>query len=81
LFEGNEPLFRGLDIYGRWDGSVNDFGGIESLVRSFFSSIPYEWHTKNEIAHYEDLPRQRVLLHFAAAGLAVVVVEIADGSG
>ena len=33
LFEGNEPLFRGLDIHGRWDWSLRhpvvrlSFGG------------------------------------------------------
>ena len=33
--------------------AANDFGEIETLFRAFFSSIPYEWHTKNEIARCE----------------------------
>ena len=27
--------------------------GLEALLRRLFASIPYEWHTKNEIARYE----------------------------
>ena len=25
----------------------------ESLFKAFFASIPYQWHTNNEIANYE----------------------------
>ena len=32
---------------------ARDFAGIEGLVRGLFASIPYEWHTRNEIARYE----------------------------
>ena len=55
--------------------AANDFGGIETLVRSFFSSIPYEWHTKNEIARYEGYYASVFYSHFAAAGLDVVVED------
>ena len=26
---------------------ANDFAGLEELLRAFFASIPYEWHTNN----------------------------------
>ena len=32
---------------------ANDFGGLATLLRSVFASIPYQWHTKNDIADYE----------------------------
>ena len=31
----------------------SDFGGIESQLRSIFAGIPHQWHTRNELAHYE----------------------------
>ena len=53
----------------------NDFGGIEALFRAFFASIPYEWHTKNEIARYEGYYASVLYSHFASAGLDVVVED------
>ena len=32
---------------------ANDFEGLESWLRSAFAGIPYQWHTKNNIADYE----------------------------
>ena len=32
---------------------ANDFAGIRTFFESFFAAIPYEWHTKNDIASYE----------------------------
>ena len=32
---------------------ANDFDGLAKLLRSVFASIPYQWHTKNNIADYE----------------------------
>ena len=55
--------------------AANDFEGIETLFRAFFSSIPYEWHTKNEIARYEGYYASVFYSHFAAAGLDVVVED------
>ena len=42
--------------------AANDFAGIEALFRSCFDAIPYEWHTRNEIARYEGVLRERSLL-------------------
>ena len=55
--------------------AVNDFRGVETLLRAFFDGIPYEWHTRNEIARYEGYYAAVCYSHFAAAGLDVVVEE------
>ena len=55
--------------------TANDFEGIEALFRAFFSSIPYEWHTRNEIARYEGYYASVFYSHFAAAGLDVVTED------
>ena len=41
--------------------SANDFAGLETLFRSFFAGIPYEWHTKQRHRELRRLLRQRVL--------------------
>ena len=33
--------------------AANDFEGLETLLRALFAAIPYEWHTRNDIARYE----------------------------
>ena len=30
-----------------------DLGGIEAQLRSLFAAIPFEWHTRNDLARYE----------------------------
>ena len=55
--------------------AANDFAGIEALFRAFFASIPYEWHTRNEIARYEGYYASVFYSHFAAAGLDAVVED------
>ncbi len=55
--------------------AANDFAGIETLFRAFFSSIPYEWHTKNGTARYEGYYASVFYSHFAAAGLDVMVED------
>ena len=32
---------------------ANDFDGLEGWLRSTFAGIPYQWHTRNNIADYE----------------------------
>ena len=53
----------------------NDFDGLEALFRSFFAGIPYEWHTKNDIARYEGYYASVFYSCFAAAGLDVRVED------
>ena len=54
---------------------ANDFAGLESLFRSLFAGIPYEWHTKNEIARYEGYYASVFYSCFAALGLDVTVED------
>ena len=53
----------------------NDFAGIEALFRAFFAGIPYEWHTRNDIARYEGYYASVFYSHFAAAGLDVTTED------
>ena len=55
--------------------AMNDFEGLETLFRALLSSIPYEWHTRNEIARYEGYYASVFYSHFAAAGLDVTVED------
>ena len=51
--------------------SANDFEGIESLLRAFFASIPYNWHVRNNIADFEGYYASIFYACFAAAGFDV----------
>ena len=33
---------------------ADDFPGLERLFRAFFAGIPHQWHTHNDMAHYDD---------------------------
>ena len=33
--------------------AIGDLGGLERCIRALYDSIPYQWHTRNEIARYE----------------------------
>ena len=54
---------------------VNDFAGLESLFKAFFASIPYEWHTNNDIANYEGYYASVFYSYFASVGLDIVVED------
>ena len=54
---------------------ANDFAGIRGLFEAFFAGIPYEWHTKNDIASYEGYYASVFYSHFAALGLDVAVED------
>ena len=55
--------------------SRHDFAGVEQLFRAFFASVPYQWYTDNDIAHYEDYYAAVFYAHFVGAGLDVVAEE------
>ena len=55
--------------------AANDFAGVEALFRALFAGIPYEWHTRNEIARYEGYYASVFYSHFAAAGLDLTVED------
>ena len=54
---------------------VNDFTGLETLLKAFFASIPYQWHTNNEIANYEGYYASVFYSYFASLGLAITVED------
>ena len=81
----NESLLRALvpDAAARLAGNGrlhevlerNDFAKLRELIRSFFDSIPYEWHTNNDIARYEGYYASVFYSWFASTGLDVVPEE------
>ncbi len=52
-----------------------DCAGLQELFHAFFSSIPYEWHTNNDIANYEGYYASVFYSYFAALGYDIVVEE------
>ena len=53
----------------------NDFPEMEVLFRAFYSSIPYQWLTKNNIANYEGFYATVFYSYFAASGFDVCVED------
>ena len=54
---------------------VNDFDSLETLFKAFFASIPYQWHTNNEIANYEGYYASVFYSYFASLGLDITVED------
>ena len=54
---------------------VNDFTSLESLFKAFFASIPYQWHTNNDIANYEGYYASVFYSYFASVGFDIVVED------
>ena len=54
---------------------INDFEGLETLFQAFFSSIPYQWHTRNDVARYEGYYASVFYSYFAGLGLDVTVED------
>ena len=54
---------------------VNDFDRLKTLFEAFFASIPYQWHTNNEIAHYEGYYASVFYSYFASLGLSITVED------
>ena len=54
---------------------ANDFDGLEALLRAFFAGIPYQWHTRNDIADYEGYYASVFYALFASAGLDMTVED------
>jgi hypothetical protein len=52
-----------------------DCEGLRALFRAFFARIPYEWHTKNDIADYEGYYASVFYSYFAALGYEIAVEE------
>ena len=54
---------------------VNDFDSLKTLFEAFFASIPYRWHTNNEIANYEGYYASVFYSYFASLGLTITVED------
>ena len=54
---------------------ANDFAGLERLLGSFFAGIPYQWHTKNDIADYEGYYASVFYALFASHDMDVTVED------
>ena len=54
---------------------ANDFEGLQSLFQAFFSSIPYEWYTNNDITNHEGYYASVFYSYFAALGLDITVED------
>ena len=54
---------------------ANDFAGLETLFRAFFSSIPNEWYTNNDIASYEGYYASVFYSYFASLEADVTVAD------
>ena len=52
-----------------------DCTGLRELFHAFFASIPYQWHTNNDIADYEGFYASVFYSYFAALGYEIVVEE------
>ncbi len=59
-------------LHGEWLWerlAMNDFSGLEALFRAYFAGIPYEWHSRNDIANYEGYYASVFYAWFCASGL------------
>ena len=65
--EGAQRIALGADLHDLLRSG--DFAGLEALLRSFFASIPYNWHVNNDIADYEGYYASVFYSLFAAAGV------------
>ena len=54
---------------------TNDFAGLETLFKAFFAGIPYQWHTKNDLADYEGYYASVFYSCFASLGLDITVED------
>ncbi len=54
---------------------TKDFDGLRTLIHAFFSSIPHEWYTNNDIADYEGCYASVFYSYFAALGLDITVED------
>ena len=55
--------------------AAGDLSGTEKLFRALFAGIPYEWHTRNDIARFEGYYASVFYSCFASLGLDVTVED------
>ena len=54
---------------------ANDFTALEALFQAFFTSIPYEWYTNDDIAAYEGYYASVFYSYFAGLGFDITVED------
>ena len=54
---------------------ANDFAGLETLLKAIFAGIPYQWHTKNELADYQGYYASVFYALFASQDMDVTVED------
>ncbi|PWQ92901.1 hypothetical protein DKW60_18775 [Leucothrix pacifica] len=54
---------------------TNDFDGLKALFQRFFSSIPYNWYSNNDIQQYEGYYASVFYSYFASLGLDITVED------
>ena len=54
---------------------ANDFPSLYDFLKSFFAGIPYQWHTRNNIADYEGYYASVFYALFAAQDMDVTVED------
>ena len=55
--------------------AAHDCAALQELFQAFFASIPYQWHTSNDIANYEGFYASVFYSYFAALGYEIAVEE------
>ena len=55
--------------------AAHNCAALQGLFQAFFASIPYEWHTSNDIANYEGYYASVFYSYFAALGYDIAVEE------
>ena len=53
----------------------DDLAGMFTSIQSFFAGIPYNWHSNNDIAHFEGYWASVFYAYFASIGLHINVEE------
>ena len=71
--DGTRQMANSVQLYRLLQ--ENDFAGLKTLFQAFFSSIPYEWYTNNDIANYEGYYASVFYSYFAALGLDITVED------
>ena len=54
---------------------ANDFDGLKELFHAFYASIPHQWYTNNDIAHFEGYYAAVFYAYFAGLGLDIAVED------
>ncbi len=77
LEEVTPPEAASLDGNDRLGSALmaGDLDRVEVLIRALFDSIPYEWHTRNEVARFEGYYASVLYSYLAATGMEVVVED------